>query len=172
LLNNEIRKTKPKDTFPRTKLLALILFPLGMGLGVLVWGINRVMHGDADGGFMVLVGMGFCLLALCFYLLYGYKCTISELGVTVKYPLGKGRLHTWGEFQQVCICYDMDYKQSPLDARFSVICCIKHGVEKNSYGRWRINNPLYLGSIITMDYTKKLHKEMKEHCPQKVVDLR
>ena len=113
-----------------SQLVVMIFFPMVWGIGLLLWGIIRVTHGDAEGSFWVLVGTSFCLLSLCFYLMYGYKCTISELGVMVKYrPLGENRLHTWDEFQRVCICYDMDY-------------------------------------------TKELHKELKEHCPQKIVDLR
>lgn len=154
-----------------SEFIVMFIMCLGMETIMFVWGVLHVTDQGGHGGFAILVGILVLFLHWWLILEYCTKYKVSEEGLLVKYPLEKWELISWKEFQEVCVCYHMPPARN-YEAAYVVICCVKHGEQKNVYGRWKDVNPLRFRSVIRMDYTEELHKEVKKNCPYKVKDLR
>lgn len=119
--------------------------------------------------FGLIVGVFLLVLVAVFSSQFYAKYEFQENGISVKYPFSSQKMISWNEFQQVCVCYS-DYGK--YGSAFVVIACVKKGAKKNMYGRWKTTSPFSHRSVITMDYTDELYKEIKEKCPYEVSDLR
>ncbi len=159
-------------------LWAYLLMGLALG-GLAVWTFIDTMQK----GYSILytVGLFFVgmlcavfvfLLGWCFanIILAWYR--FASDGLYIKYPLQKGKLIPWNEFQQVCICYGGYGGNADLPLK-EVLCFVKKG-EKESplHGRWKTDNPFHYRSVISIAYTPELHEGLKQKYPGDIVDWR
>lgn len=160
-----------------------ILFLLSIAFQFLDFWYAPLLFKDGAGiaAIVVLVLLEDCISiyllfkSMAYFAVKGRTCEVTPEGLLVNYPWGKEVCVEWNQFKQICICYrgmnqyqryETVYKYDPI------ICFVKHGVKKNIFDRWDVDSINRYKKIIWIDYTEEALQEVKEHCGQKVLDLR
>ena len=154
--------------------IIFLAFGIFISLITIIFGIRLIVQRIDERGYgavLILLGITLFICVIVQASENFAKYEFCKNGVRTKYPLEKWKLIPWHEFQEVCICY-IYTKYGVGESVFVVICCVKNGEKKNKKGRWKAENPFRHRSVIRIDYTKQLHKELEEKCPYKVKDLR
>ena len=102
------------------------------------------------------------------------KIKITKSGISVKYLLSKERLLSWEQFQQICLCFE-PLKKRYIPPRFTdqeIICFVLKTAKKNYWGFWNVYSKRYFRKILFIRYSEKVVRELQEHCPTDILDLR
>ena len=101
-------------------------------------------------------------------------CRITKSGIGVKYLFRKEKQFSWHEFQQICICFE-PVKKRNIPPRFTdraIICFVLKGAKKDYWGFWNIYSKRFFRKILFIGYSEEALQELRECCPNDVVDLR
>lgn len=179
MLENKNGPIKSESHIPKIEeelaMLSLLLIGVGFAIMEFEYISKQIAMGDEIDTVVVtlLSAISFFVISLGWMVYTDYKAYFdySEEGLGVKYLLQKRKVIPWSEFQQICICYT-SYSTRGERTAHSVLCFVKKGEKKNIYGRWKASNPYHSRSVISMEYTDELYKEVQKHCPYEIPDLR
>lgn len=120
---------------------------------------------------IVIIGLNCIFLGWAFIQSGLSKFRFQADGIYVIRPLSRNHLIPWNQFREICVCYGT-FTTRGSSAAVTVICCVKHGEEKNASGHWKTDNPFRYNSVITILYSQEAYERIKDMCPFAVVDLR
>ena len=121
---------------------------------------------------LVMLGAFWCYLMGWAFISMGLaQYRFTKEGLFAKFPLSKGSVIPWEEFQQVCVCYAAYTTRGERRAN-TVLCCVKKGEKKNMRRRWKTDSIFHYRSVICIDYQPALLEGLKDVYPGEVVDLR
>lgn len=154
---------------PEGFLKGTLVFSAAAGLGAM--GLAVWMLAAAVEGVLWALGIGTVLTA------YGImsiqtalvQITFSAAGVSVKYPLEPLREYSWGEFQQVCVCY---HSRGTEVRKYPILCLVKQGECRDVFGRWKTLSIFHYRNILCLDFSEALLEAVKRYCPSEIPDLR
>lgn len=124
----------------------------------------------------MLFGLAFGCIMIMAYLEICRKYTVSETGITLKYPLKLTVHHSWNEISEIGICNVHYTTRGPVEHLTAIRCVV--GVENNGpskgYGWWADSyySVIHFRRIITIIYSDERLEEFVRVCPLEIVDYR
>ena len=168
--------------YPKIVIVAILgFFPL-VGVGLTICAIWSSYHSYVNdntplpGALLVfgllMLGAFACYLIGWAYIAMGLaQYRFTREGLFAKFPLSKGEVIPWDDFQQVCVCYAAYTTRGERRAN-TVICCVRKGEKKTWRGRWKTDSLFRYRSVICIDYQISLLEGLRDVYPGAVVDLR
>jgi len=163
------RQEKLPGSIPEGVMKLFLFFAGIAGSGFLLLGFWMVLA-DVEGALWafllgaVLLAEGIMSVQTAFA-----EFTFSIGGVSVKYPMEPQRYYGWNEFQQVCVCY---HSRGTEMHGYPILCLVKKGQKKNTFGRWKTLSILHYRNILCLDYSEELLEAVRRFCPYEIPDLR
>lgn len=154
----------PEGFLKFTLIFAIITGPglCILGIWMLITMVEGALWAFAMGAVLTAYGVMSVQVALA-------QFTFSAQGISVKYPLESPREYSWGDFQQICICYP---SRGTEVRNYPILCLVKAGEKKDSFGRWKTLSVFRYRNILCLDHSEALLEAVRKYCPYEIPDLR